>query len=368
MTVNRISYIIAAIIASVTTCLLSTACGSKEHSVATYDTAVYKPEYAAGFTVCRGNDSVTGVIISNPWQGADSVTMTYRVEKPAERIVAMSSTYVAMLESLGELDRVVGVSGLDFITSEAVHERGDRIKDVGYDTNVDFEKIVMLDPDVVILYGISGPNMIEEKLKELKIPYVYFGDYVEQSPLAKAEWIVAMGEIIGKRDEAVEIFKGIAGRYNNLRERFSSIADKPKVMINTPYSDSWWMPSTSNYMSQLIADAGGDYIYKENTGNSSVNIDIEEAYMLMSASDVWINPGQAMTKADVAAMTPRFTDTRPFVTDRVFNNNRRGSAGGGNDFYETGALRPDIILKDLVKVFHPDSLPGYETVYYQQLR
>lgn len=179
--------------------------------------------------------------------------------------------------------------------------------------------------------------------------------------------MAAIGEIIGKREEAIALFDSIAGRYNALKSHYSSIADKPGVMVNAPYGDSWWMPSTGNYMSQLIADAGGDYIYKENTGNRSKDIDIEEAYMLAAEADVWINPGQATSETQLTALAPRFTDTKPFVNGRVYNNNRRSSPGGGNDFYESGVMHPDVVLQDLIKVFHPDSLDGYETVYYQCL-
>lgn len=352
-----------------------TACGKKGDAtgdgVATasdYDNVVYQPRYAQGFSIKCTGDSSIAVMVNNPWQGADSISMLYRVAKPAERIVAMSSTFVAMLEELDALDKVVGVSGLGFISSEALHGMGEKVADVGYDTNVDYEKIVMLNPDLVLLYGINGPNMIEGKLDELGIPYIYIGDYVEESPLGKAEWVVAIGQLIGKRDEAISAFDGIARRYNELKGRFSASSDKPKVMINTPYNDSWWMPSSTNYMPRLIADAGGDYIYKANTGNASKAIDIEQAYMLVSEADIWINPGQAFTKADVAAMAPRMTDTKVFTAGKVYNNNRRSTKGGGNDFYESGAMHPDIILKDLAKIFYPDSLEGYQPEYYHQLQ
>ena len=342
--------------------------GSGNNSTANeYDNVVYQPRYAKGFRIVCDSDSAIAIMISNPWQGADSISMLYRVGKPAERIVAMSSTFVAMLEELDALDMVVGVSGLGFISSEALCGKGNKVADVGYDTNVDYEKIVMLNPDMVLLYGINGPNMIEAKLNELAIPYIYIGDYIEESPLGKAEWVVAIGQLIGKRNEAIGIFEGIAKRYNELKGRFANSPNKPKVMINTPYNDSWWMPSTSNYMPQLIADAGGDYIYKANTGNASKAIDIEQAYILVNEADIWINPGQAFTKADVAAMAPRMTDTKVFTDGKVYNNNRRSTAGGGNDFYESGAMHPDIVLKDLVKIFYPDSLDGYLPMYYQQL-
>lgn len=349
--------------------VLSTACsGNKHNNVTDLTETIYQPEYASGFTISAGADSISSIIIKNPWQGADSVTMTYRADKPAERIVAMSSTYVAMLESLGEVDRVVGVSGRDFISSEALRSRGDKVADVGYDTNIDFEKLVMLNPDLVLLYGVNGPNLIEDKLKELDIPYMYMGEYIEESPLGKAEWVVAVGELIGKRNEAVALFDSIACSYNDIKSRYSEAADRPKVMINAPYNDSWWMPSTKNYMAQLIEDAGGDYIYKKNEGNASVAIDIEEAYMLMSDADVWLNPGQAASLSQVAAMTPRFTDTKPFKNGEVWNNNRRSTRGGGNDFYESGIMHPDIILEDLADIFHRDSLSKYEPMYYQRLK
>ncbi len=366
MTKTGMARMSAMLISIMLSAVAISSCGRKESQTAGAN-EIYKPEYAGGFEIVCGDDSVATLIIKNPWQGADSVTMSYRVEKPAERIVAMSSTFTAMLEGLGATDRIVGVSGLGFISSDALRSRGDKVADVGYDSNIDFEKIVMLNPDVVLLYGVNGPNVIEAKLKELGIPYVYIGDYLEESPLGKTEWVATIGEIIGKREEAIALFDSIAGRYNALKSHYSSIADKPGVMVNAPYGDSWWMPSTSNYMSQLIADAGGDYIYKENTGNRSKNIDIEEAYMLAAEADVWINPGQVSSETQLKALAPRFTDTKPFVNGRVYNNNRRSSPGGGNDFYESGVMHPDVVLQDLIKVFHPDSLDGYETVYYQCL-
>lgn len=349
--------------------LITTGCaGRSDKDTYAYDYDVYTPRYASGFEIKCDGDSVSGIIVNNPWQGADKMTMTYRVGNPAQRIVAMSSTYVAMLESLGAVDRLVGVSGLDFINSEAVGARRSEIADVGYDTNVDFEKIVMLNPDVILLYGVNGPNPAEEKLKELGIPYIYLGDYVEESPLGKAEWVVAIGEIIGRRDEAVELFNRISDNYNALKDSVAQSDYTPEIMVNAPYNDVWWVPSANNYMAQLIADAGGRYICDEITGNSSKSIDIEEAYMYMTEADIWLNPGQAVTMSQLAAMTPRFTDTRPFTSGNVYNNNLKLSAGGGNDFYESGVMRPDLVLKDLIKLFHPTAFDGYEPVYYRKLQ
>lgn len=363
---NKIRLNIIFLAAVIMTVMMSSCKGNNDKTV--YDTVVYQPHYATGFTIVQDSDSIPAIIVKNPWQGADSVEYTTRIEKPAKRIVAMSSTFVAMLESLDAVDRIVGVSGKDYISSEALRQRGDKVADVGYDSNVDFEQLVMLNPDMVLLYGINGPSAIESKLTELGIPFMYAGDYMEQSPLGKAEWVVAIGQLIGEREKAIRLADSIATNYNELKKSVSTAASKPKVMLNAPYGDSWWMPSTSNYMSQLIADAGGDYIYKENTGNASESIDIERAYMLMNDADVWINPGQATSLAQLADMTPRFTDTAVFRSGNVYNNNRRNTAGGGNDFYESGVMHPDIVLKDLVSVFHPEIYPDYTPVYYHVLK
>lgn len=365
--------------------LLVAACTGKSSKIEDFNKAVYTPEYASGFSI-RGSEGMESVIIEsvNPWQGADSVATRLFVARKGEsapagfegqilegdagRIVAMSSTDIAMLDAVNAADRVVGVSGIDFITNPAIQARRDSVGDVGYEGNINYELLLSLDPDIVLLYGVNGASPMEDKLSELGIPYMYVGDYLEESPLGKAEWLVALSEIIGKRESGEKVFAEIPVRYNALREKVASSAlDAPSVMINTPYGDSWFMPSTDNYVIRLITDAGGNYIYDRNTGNSSLPIDLEEAYLLTSQADMWINVGMARSLDDVARMCPKFTDTRCFRNGYVYNNNARTNAGGGNDFYESAVVNPDIVLRDLIKIFHPE-LVEEDFVYYKQLK
>ncbi len=147
-----------------------------------------------------------------------------------------------------------------------------------------------------------------------------------------------------------------------------SVIDAPSAMLNTPYRDSWFMPSTGSYIARLIADAGGDYIYKKNTGNTSQPIDLEEAYRLASEADMWLNCGSANSLSELRAACPKFTDTRCFRNGSVYNNTRRATPGGGNDFFESAIVHPDLLLRDLVKIFHPELLPDHELYYYKQLK
>ncbi len=250
--------------------------------------------------------------VTNPWQGADGIAVQLFIardgetapegfdgqvlEGDADRIVAMSSTHIAMLDAIGEVDRVVGVSGIDYISNPDIQARRDRIGDVGYEGNINYELLLSLDPDLVLLYGVNGASGMEPKLRELGIPFMYIGDYLEESPLGKAEWMVALSEVVGCRSEGEKVFAEIPVRYNALKQRVAENAlDAPSVMLNMPYGDSWFMPSAGSYAVRLIEDAGGDYIYKKNTGNASTPVDMEEAYLLASAADLWLNVGMANT-------------------------------------------------------------------------
>ena len=365
--------------------LLAACNGKKTASISDFSNQLYTPEYASGFSI-KGADGYESSIITvtNPWQGADSITTQLFIarggesapegftgqvlEGDASRIVAMSSTHIAMLDAVGEAGRVVGVSGIDYISNPVISVNRDSIGDVGYEGNINYELLISLDPDLVLLYGVNGASSMEGKLNELGIPFMYVGDYLEESPLGKAEWMVALSEVVGKRTEGEQVFGGIPVRYNDLKKRVAdTVLDAPSVMLNTPYGDSWFMPSTESYVARLVKDAGGDYIYKKNTGNASLPIDLEEAYKLTSEADMWLNVGMANTLDELRTSCPKFSDTRCFRNGSVWNNNLKTNAAGGNDYYESAVVNPDILLRDLVKIFHPE-LVEEDFVYYKQLK
>lgn len=365
--------------------LLAACNGKKTAYISDFSNQLYTPEYASGFSI-KGADGYESSIITvtNPWQGADSITTQLFIarggesapegftgqvlEGDASRIVAMSSTHIAMLDAVGEAGRVVGVSGIDYISNPVISANRDSIGDVGYEGNINYELLISLDPDLVLLYGVNGASSMEGKLNELGIPFMYVGDYLEESPLGKAEWMVALSEVVGKRTEGEQVFGGIPVRYNDLKKRVAdTVLDAPSVILNTPYGDSWFMPSTESYVARLVKDAGGDYIYKKNTGNASLPIDLEEAYKLTSEADMWLNVGMANSLDELRTSCPKFSDTRCFRNGSVWNNNLKTNAAGGNDYYESAVVNPDILLRDLVKIFHPE-LVEEDFVYYKQLK
>ena len=218
--------------------LLLAACGQRAaRPIGDFTLPVYTPRYASGFEITGAAGSrSTLVTVHNPWYG-DEVTDQYlfiaRDGEPApagfegqvlrdetRRVVCMSGSYIAMLDALGAADRVVGVSGAQYLINETLRRRIARgeAADVGFDSNVDFERLMALRPDLVMLFGIGGADTaLTGKLRELGIPYLSLGEHCEESPLGKSEWVVVAAEIAGLRTEGSRLFATIPERYERLR-------------------------------------------------------------------------------------------------------------------------------------------------------
>jgi iron complex transport system substrate-binding protein len=283
----------------------------------------------------------------------------------AKRIVCMASSYIAMFDALGQVDKIVGVSGIDYVSNPYILAHKNSIKDMGPEMN--YELLLGLKPDVVLLYGIGdAQTAVTDKLKELYIPYMYVGEYLEESPLGKAEWLVALAELTDSREKGIEIFREIPKRYQVLKALTETVEQRPTVMLNTPWNDSWVMPSTQSYMAQLVTDAGADYIYQENKSNSSTPIGLETAYKLIQKADYWINVGMASTLDELKTVNPKFVDAKAVREKTVYNNNLRTTPTGGNDYWESAVVRPDVVLRDLIHIFHPE-LVSDSLYYYRHL-
>lgn len=356
---------------------LSACCGVKnEANNDLFTTLDYAPTKATGFAIYADSEGNKLLRVTRPWQGESPEEQSLAIFTnseaakgyngqaivgPAERVVCMSTSYVAMLDALGLTDAIVGVSGKQYVTNERVRNNTE-VRDVGYDSSLDFESMLLVDADLVILYGVSAENSaVTSKLREIGIPYIYLGDYTEQSPLGKAEWVVAIAEIMGIRERGEELFASISERYEAVKASVIRENNPKRVMFNLPYQDVWYMPSDDSYMVQLIEDAGGEYIYKgKNTSSASCGISLEEAISLVSCADVWLNVGQCTTLDEVRSSAPLFSTMDVVVRGEVYNNNRRRGEGGGSDFWESAIVRPDIVLQDLVNILNGRS----EELYY----
>lgn len=368
-----------------------TACnGSKtgKHGTLQALDTLYAPRYARGFTLLRYGDRGSAVLeIKNPWQQAEGVTLRVFLSRdgesapegftgevvpvPIRRAVCMSSTYVAFLDAVGCDTVIRGVSGGKFIYNKKIRERLARneIADVGYDSGLNHELLFGLRPDVVFIYGISGENSaVTDKMRELGIRVVYVGEYVENSPLGRAEWVVPMAQFVDRRERAETLFDSIGRDYNRIRELASAEIPRPRVMLNAPWRDSWFVPGDRSYIVQLIRDAGGEYACAGVDSDQSRPISIENAYLAVASSDFWLNPGSARSLAELRTINSRFAEIPAVLRRRVYSNNARRTPDGGSDFWESGVVKPHVILKDMMTILHPGLFPEHRFYYFEPLK
>lgn len=368
--------------------LLLASCGAPAAAPADFDRTVYAPACASGFEILGSHDSGSVLLrVFDPWQGASGFEQRVLllrdgesapagfsgtvVRTPVRRAVCMSSSHTAMMCAVGAADAVAAVSGAQYISDTLIASRCRRgaVADVGVDTAPDFEVLAGVRPDVVLMYGVGdGNDRLVSKLSELGIPHIYIGDYVEQSPLGKAEWLRVAGELTGRTAEADSLFGGIRSRYEALRDSVAAAradAVRPRVMLNTPYRGTWFLPPEGSYMVRLVRDAGGESFCAQGDVNASQAVDIEQAYLLASQADVWLNTGFCTSLDELRAMNPRFAGIAPVRAGRVYNNNARSTEAGGSDFWESGVVRPEVVLRDLITIMCGD---GEELYYYRQLR
>ena len=357
------------------------------HSAVEWGEVVYVPHEAKGFEIVATEGASTVLRVLTPWQGAEGVVKEVFIARNGEsapegfkgtvvasepeRIVCLSSSHIAFIDALGEVEKIVGVSGKEYISNHHIAEAfaSGGVREVGYDTNINFEVLAALQPDVVFIYGTAGENdALSSKLEELAIPYLYVADHAELSPLGKSEWVVAFGEILGLREEAEELFGEIAERYESLRLAMLDVSERPRVMLNSPYKDMWFVPADNSYVVRLIEDAGGRYACGGSGSKISRPISGESAFVYLSQADYWLHPNAARTMAHLVGENPKFATTSVVLNGKVYNCTARSTSAGGSDFWESGALRADVVLADLISILHPERANGHQLYYYEQLK
>lgn len=344
-------------------------------------------KYAKGFTVdyyngfkvvtvkdLRDTGKVLAQYVLLPKGKAKPVDFTgaIAIDTPVRKVVCISTNHMATMARLGLTDSVSGLANVPLIYNSAVVElvKQGHIADVGQN-ELNYEKIVQLNPAFVITSGSwDGGDKMKAKLVSLNIKSVLNLDYMEQEPLARAEWIKFIAAFFDKEYEADSVFKAIETHYLALKEKAKSVANKPTVFVNIPFKEVWYMPCGDNYMAMLLADAGADFLWKEAKANNglNLNLDYEAVYAKAANADFWLCNGFAGSLADIKAADKKNAFFKAFKTGHVFNNDKRNTPSGGFDFWENGPLTPDLILEDMIYIFHPELLPQHKLYYYRKLK
>jgi iron complex transport system substrate-binding protein len=342
----------------------------------------------AGRFVLQKTDSCTILTISNPWQGAEGIKQIYYLVKkgaghhftasaesvifvPVERIICMSTTHLAMITALGMQDAVTGVSGGGFIYDSMLSERirSGIISDVGFEAGLNNELIIKKDPDLIMMYGIGGESAgYISKIREMGFKVMFNADYLETDPLGKAEWIRVFGALFCVERKADSLFNSVCEPYNQIKEYIEkNTMTKPEVLLGMPYRDTWFISPGNSYISNIIKDAGGIYMWQDTKSSFSLPYSLETVYLKSMKADYWINIGNMNSKCEIASFDQRLATIPAFIRNNLYNNNKRMSPGGGNDYWEGGTMNPHIILKDIATILHPGIFGDYELFYYRKI-
>jgi iron complex transport system substrate-binding protein len=363
---------------------LLTACHSSNQKGEQGFETYYQPSQAAGFYLAKKGDHKQ-LHVFNPWQGAKDMELVYHlyprnnppetplpnyIPIPVQRAICLSTTHIAYIDCLEQTATVVGVSGIGYVTNPVVQARykSGEVQDVGFENLLSYETVVSLNPDVVFAYGINGEmTAVTDKLNKMGVRVVYLADYLEENLLGKAEYMVAMAAFFNKEAAAMERFASLSAEYAALAAQVAEeTAHRPSVIMNAPWRDTWYMPGERNYMPQLIRDAGAKAIGIRE-GRNSAPLSLEAAYTYAMQADYWLHPNHYRTLDALQQADSRFANTPAFKNRKVYNNTLRATPAGGSDFWESGVVNPQVVLQDLVHIFHPEILPQHVPVYYERL-
>lgn len=305
------------------------------------------------------------VVTVSPFTGQRD---TLKTDRPFDNIVCMSTSHVAFLSEIGSASAVRGVSGVRFLSDSTVRENPD-VVETGYEAAFDFEAVMALKPDVVLAYTVSSvePPYLS-RLRSLGVRVFILYDHLEHHPLARAEYVRLAGALTGRQELADSVFNDVSEKYLSLAASVSGTAangsrEAVRVLLNLPYSDMWYIPGAENYMSYLIRDAGGIVLGARPGRSESSVISLEKAYGLSRDADFWLNTGSCTTRSQIETAHPLFSRFGPMRSPHsVFNNVARVNEAGGNDFWESGAVHPELILSDLISIFGGTAQDG--TLHY----
>lgn len=299
----------------------------------------------------------------------DTLSAFPRIQIPIQKIVVTSTTHIPALEMLGKIEHLVGFPNTNYISSTHVRKQIEQglIQDLGNGAALNTELLMKLKPDVIVNFGVDKEHTAHKTLEKLKIITLYNADWVETSPLGRAEWLLLFGCLFDEFELANEKFDEIKKKYNSTRTLAALNSKRPSVMSGSPYEGKWYVPQGESWASQLIQDAGGNYIWKSLEGNGSAMLSVEDVVISAQKADFWIAPGQFYAYKQLAKADPMIQHLEAYKNQKIYTFSLKKGKTGGVIYYEEASARPDKVLEDMVKILHPNTLPKTPLHYFEPL-
>jgi len=292
------------------------------------------------------------------------------VQIPVKKIICLSTTHAPFIDLLGESEKIVGFSGIKYISTPSIANRikQGKIKEVGQENGINLEVMLGLQADLTIAYMMNEADKSYEQMQRAGIKVAVNSEYLEENPLGQAEWIKFFAAFFDKEARADSIFNEIEREYLAISNLAKYQTNKPLVFTNIPYGGTWYVAGGRSFVATLIKDAGAAYVFDQDTTQGSVPMSIETVFNQAQKADFWLNVSDFNLLDDLKSLDRRFSEFEAMQKGNIFNNNNKVNENGGIAYWELGVARPDIVLKDLVKIFHPHILPQYELYFYKKLK
>ena len=341
----------------------------------------FRVDYFDGYKVATvlapgtgARDTLRYVLVSRDGKspdGPDGYEGAPRIRIPVRSLITTSTTHLPHIEKLDEIQCLVAVDNIKFVNSEAVRQRfaAGKIAEVSRGRSIDLERVLVLQPELVIIDAPSQDNAFHS-LQQAGVAAVVNAAYAEPTLLGRVEWLKFMGAFFNKEAMAAAQFDSIAARYDALRSLTGNVPrqEKPTVFVGSLWRGTWFMSGGKSYPSQLLEDAGANYLWGDNESRRSLSLDFEAVYEMAHNGEFWITMRNEWRSIDnVVAEDERYGQFKAVRTGNVFNANARLNANGGNDYWETGLIEPDVLLADIIKILHPDLLHDHQLKYYRKL-
>lgn len=342
-------------------------------------------KYAKGFGIVEEN-GVKKLVIKSAYQNSDTF-FEYEIQNkeskiivgskndvikvPVKKIVITSTTHVPMVELLNEETSIVGFPHAKYVSSEktSVLISAGKIKEIGKESSLNTEVLLDLQPELVVGYSVSSADKSLTTIKKAGINVIYNGDWLEETPLGRAEWIKFFGVLFDKEKQADSIFKVIEVNYLEAKKLAQKSTKKSTILSGAIMSkDIWNLPAGESFVAQFLRDANIDYLWKDSKGKGSLSLSFESVFDKGKNADFWIAPGYFSTKEQLLQSNQIYTKFNAFKNDKIYTPSTKKGKTGGVIYYEIAPTRPDLVLKDIIKITNPDLLPNYKLTFFEKMK
>lgn len=289
-----------------------------------------------------------------------------QITVPVNSLYSASTTHLGMITELDQADVVTGVADAADVVSAQIRQRVDAGNIVEYAPGeaVNAESVISSDPDVLVTQGTG--DAAYAKLRDAGIGVVANAEWLEAGPLGRAEWVKVFAALTGTEKKAAEVYSTLRDNYHAVAEKADG-AQPVEVLPGSMYQGTWSMPAGGAYAGRLLVDAGGSYPWADDPATGSLQLNFESVYAEAGQSPLWLVTSDWTTIDDALAEDSRFGELAAVRDGQVWSATKAIGPGGGNDYWERGVARPDLVLADLVAILHPERAPDHQFEFYRQV-